>query len=155
MLERHPRIPVGPEEFDRRLRHLFEIAELYDPDVVDALGMQVAQRQLDRLGQEQLVLVVAIDHGEPARAVTAELSKDVADEGNQRRGVEPRGPGERIAPPGAGLRLVAVGDRRGNDAIDATRHTLGDRGREDRVDAQRQMMAMLLQRSNRDDHDRT
>ncbi len=86
---------------------------------------------------------------EPPHAVMAEAADDVAHDQREGVGVEARGARKGLAAARARLRLVAVGDGRGDEAADLARHALADRGRQHDVDVHRHVRAVLLGRAER------
>lgn len=69
---------------------------------------EVAQRQLDALGDEPLVLVMAEHQHQAAHTVAMELTHGVAHQGAQGRAIQAGGTAEVLAAAAFRLRLVAV-----------------------------------------------
>ncbi len=69
---------------------------------------EVAQRELDALGDEPLILVMAEHQHQPAHAVAVELPHGVAHQGTEGRAIQARGAAEVLAAAAFRLRLVAV-----------------------------------------------
>ncbi len=92
---------------------------------------------------------MAVEQADAAHSVASEFLDDVAQRRHQRGAVEAGGAGQVVAAPGFLVRLVAIGEGRRHQCVDATGDAACELDGQKHVDIHRHVVAVLLHRADR------